>query len=99
MLYLCRFEDGTVPFLSIIALKHCFETIKRLHLNFNVISLHTFSLAQYVYRNLHIMHHCNGQPVAILYHDTIFEFVQHQGAIVNFNLLRDNGDFVGYAEV
>lgn len=95
----CRFEDGTVPFLSILALKEGFNTIKRLNLTFDLISKHTFSLAQYVYRNLLCLHHANGRPVVVLYHDTTFENLCDQGAIVNFNVLRDDGEHVGYAEV
>lgn len=97
--YFYRFEDGTVPFLSILAIKHGFDTINRLNLNFDIISQHTFSLAQYVYRNLSVMHHFNAKPAVILYHDTIFENREHQGGIINFNLLRPNGDFIGYSEV
>ncbi|CAH1987697.1 unnamed protein product [Acanthoscelides obtectus] len=94
-----RFEDGTLPFLSILAVKHGFDTIRRLGLNFDLISKHVFSLAQYTYRNLITMHHSNGQPVAVLYHDTVFDNRSHQGAIVNFNLLRPNGEYIGYSEV
>ncbi|KAJ8919115.1 hypothetical protein NQ315_012100, partial [Exocentrus adspersus] len=94
-----RFEDGTLPFLSILAIKHGFDTINRLNLSFDIISQHTYSLAQYFYRNLLVLHHFNGNPIAILYHDTVFENRQHQGGIVNFNLLRPNGDFIGFAEV
>lgn len=64
-----------------------------------LISLHTFSLAKYVHHCLVSMHHSNGNPVAILHHDTTFENVEHQGGIVNFNLLRDNGEYIGYSEV
>ncbi|EEZ98196.1 molybdenum cofactor sulfurase 1 [Tribolium castaneum] len=94
-----RFEDGTVPFLSILALKAGFNTLKRLDLSFETISRHTFSLAQYVYRNLLCLHHSNGKPAVVLYHNTTFENPQDQGPIVNFNILRDNGEYVGYAEV
>jgi molybdenum cofactor sulfurtransferase len=94
-----RFEDGTVPFLSILALKEGFNTIKRLNLTFDLISKHTFSLAQYVYRNLLCLHHANRRPVVVFYHDTTFENLCDQGAIVNFNVLRDDGEHVGYAEV
>lgn len=94
-----RFEDGTLPFLSILAIKHGFDTINRLNLNFDLISRHTFSLAQYVYRNLLIMHHSSGNPIAVLYHDTVFDNPAHQGGIVNFNLLRPNGNYIGYSEV
>lgn len=64
-----------------------------------MISKHTFSLAQYVFRNLTSLHHSNGQPVAVLYHDSHFEDRNVQGGIVNFNLLRADGQYVGYAEV
>nr|CAI5836654.1 unnamed protein product [Callosobruchus analis] len=94
-----RFEDGTLPFLSILAVKHGFDTIKRLDLSFDLISKHVFNLAQYTYRNLITMHHGNGQPVAELYHDTVFDNRSHQGGIVNFNLLRPNGEYIGYSEV
>nr|CAH7761655.1 unnamed protein product [Callosobruchus chinensis] len=94
-----RFEDGTLPFLSILAVKHGFDTINRLDLDFDLISKHVFSLAQYTYRNLVTMHHANGQPVAELYHDTVFDNRSHQGGIVNFNLLRPTGEYIGYSEV
>lgn len=64
-----------------------------------LISKHTFLLSKYLHHNLLTYHHSNGTPVAILYHDTNFEDEQYQGGIVNFNLLRANGDYVGYSEV
>ncbi|KAK9721920.1 MOSC domain [Popillia japonica] len=94
-----RFEDGTISFLDILALKHGFATLKRLKLDMNLISQHTFSLAKYVFNQLLLLHHWNCQPVAILYHDTTFGDRNHQGGIVNFNLLRSNGQYIGYAEV
>lgn len=95
----CRFEDGTLPFLSITAVKHGFLTLERLSLNFEVIAQHIFQLAKYVYRSLITFHHFNGKPVAIVYNDTQFADVQFQGGIVNFNLLRSDGEYVGYSEV
>lgn len=94
-----RFEDGTVPFLSIAALRHGFDTFKRLSLTMELVSKHVFSLAQYVFLNISTMHHFNGEPVAILYNDTNFHNEGIQGGILNFNLLRYNGEFIGYAEV
>ncbi|KAJ8966191.1 hypothetical protein NQ317_015411, partial [Molorchus minor] len=93
------FEDGTLSFLSILAIKYGFDTIKSFNLNFNIISQHTFSLAQYVYRNLLVLHHYNGSRAVILYQDTTFEDRNHQGGIINFNLLRPNGEYIGYSEV
>lgn len=64
-----------------------------------MISKHAFSLAKYVYKNLLTLHHSNGKPATILYHDSSYEDSAFQGGIVNFNLLRPNGDYIGYAEV
>lgn len=94
-----RFEDGSLPFLSILSLREGFNTLKRLHLNSTIISKHTFSLAKYVYRNLACLHHFNGRPAVILYHPSSFEDSSIQGPIVNFNLVRDNGEYIGYSEV
>lgn len=99
MWFYFRFEDGTISFLDIVSLKHGFDVLKRLDLNMNLISKHTFSLAKYVYNHLLRLCHSNGQPAVVLYHDTIFEDGQHQGGIVNFNLQRPNGQYIGYSEV
>ncbi|XP_033098163.1 molybdenum cofactor sulfurase-like [Anneissia japonica] len=93
------FEDGTLPFLNIVALRHGFDTLQGLAGGINQISQHTFTLARYIHHELESYYHSNGKPVAILYHDNGFEDITIQGAIVNFNLLRENGDYVGYAEV
>ncbi|XP_078581461.1 molybdenum cofactor sulfurase-like [Branchiostoma floridae x Branchiostoma japonicum] len=94
-----RFEDGTLPFLDIIALRHGFDTMEKLTGGMLHISQHTFSLAHYVYLQLTSLKHHNGQPVVVVYTDTDFDDITTQGGIVNFNLLRANGDFVGYSEV
>ncbi|XP_030766753.1 molybdenum cofactor sulfurase 3-like [Sitophilus oryzae] len=94
-----RFEDGTLNFLSILSLKHGFDTLKRLDLNPNLISKHTFALAKHVYNTMTSMKHYNGSTVAVLYHDSEFQDRNVQGGIVNFNLKRPDGKYVGYAEV
>lgn len=65
----------------------------------DMISKHVFNLAKYVYNSMVVLHHNNGQPVVKLYHDTQFEDITKQGGFINFNLLRQNGDYVGYSEV
>lgn len=95
----CRFEDGTLSFLSILAVKHGFATLKRLNLKSEHIAQHTFELARYIYRNLLSFHHYNGKPVAVVYNDTRFAHARFQGGILNFNLLRCDGEYVGYSEV
>lgn len=99
MFLIYRFEDGTLSFLSITSIRYGFSTLKRLNLDFEIIGKHTFELARYVYRNLITLHHYNGKPVAIVYNDTQFSDVQFQGGIINFNLLRSSGEYIGYSEV
>ncbi|XP_044728326.1 molybdenum cofactor sulfurase, partial [Chrysoperla carnea] len=93
------FEDGTLPYLSVISLQHCFNLFEKLPITMDMISKHVFNLAKYVYNSMVVLHHNNGQPVVKLYHDTQFEDITKQGGFINFNLLRQNGDYVGYSEV
>lgn len=98
-------EDGTVPFLSIIALKHCFDTMHRLIPKvvnndlMETISLHTFCLARDLYKQLSELRHQNGRKAAVLYMDSDFKNIKQQGGYLAFNLLRPDGSFIGYAEV
>ncbi|KAJ8268135.1 hypothetical protein COCON_G00133070 [Conger conger] len=94
-----RFEDGTVSFLDIISLHHGFETLQRLTGGMDRIQLHTFGLARYTYILLASLRHSNGKPVALIYSNTDYEDPSMQGAILNFNLLDNQGSFVGYSQV
>ncbi|KAG4068768.1 hypothetical protein HA402_002459 [Bradysia odoriphaga] len=99
-----RFEDGTLPFLSIISLLHGLATLERLVpprdniKSMTRISRHCFNLARYLFKSLKELKYANGQPVVKLYHDTDFQSIDEQGGIVNFNLLHDDGSFIGFAE-
>ena len=92
-----RFEDGTLPFLSIISLQHGMDALSIVSLA--DISKHVFSLARYLNHSLMTLHHCNDKPAAKIYCDTDYEDQNLQGGIVTFNLLRSSGEFVGYMEV
>lgn len=100
-----RFEDGTLPFLSVISLLNGFNTLDRLVPPINDIksitriSRHCFNLAKYLFTKLKQLKYSNGQPVVKLYHDTDFTSIGDQGGIVNFNLLHPDGSFIGFAEV
>ncbi|KAJ8273011.1 hypothetical protein GJAV_G00096330 [Gymnothorax javanicus] len=94
-----RFEDGTVSFLDIISLHHGFETLQRLTGGMDNIQLHTFGLARHMYFLLSSLRHSNGKPLAQIYCDTNYEDPSMQGAILNFNLLDCQGNFVGYSQV
>lgn len=65
----------------------------------DTISYHTFFLAQDLYYQLNKLEHGNGVKAAVVYADTDFADVETQGAIVTFNLMRDDKSYVGYAEV
>ncbi|XP_065169463.1 molybdenum cofactor sulfurase 3 [Atheta coriaria] len=94
-----KFEDGTISFLSIASLRHGFAALKRHNLQISTIQAHVFNLAQYVYNNLKNYKHYNNQPVCVLYHDGEFKQMDQQGGIVNFNILRADGSYIGFAEV
>ncbi|NXE27500.1 MOCOS sulfurase, partial [Ardeotis kori] len=94
-----RFEDGTVSFLDIIALKHGFDVLEKLTGGMEKIKQHTFALAQYTYTVLSTLKYANGAPVVRIYSDTDFSNPDVQGPIINFNVLDENGDVIGFSQV
>ncbi|XP_069191889.1 molybdenum cofactor sulfurase isoform X2 [Procambarus clarkii] len=94
-----RFEDGTLPFLSILALRHGFGTIIKLTGGMEKVKHHVFHLARYTHHSLKSYRHANGSPVAQLYCQEKPWHVNTHGSIVNFNLLNSDGSHVGYAQV
>lgn len=78
-----------------------FETIKQLIPGDSMqrMSRHCFNLAKYLYESLKELKHSNGRSVVHFYHDTAFESISNQGGIVNFNILHDDGSYVGYSQV
>lgn len=94
-----KFEDGTVSYLNIIALRHGFEVIEKQAGGIISVSQHTFNLAQYFHHSLSSCYHGTGTCLADIYCDGDYNDIQKQGAIVSFNLLRANGDYVGFSEV
>lgn len=104
-LLIFRFEDGTVSFLSILALRHCFESLNTLIpkvINndlMETVAYHTFYLAKDLYNQLKALQHSNGKKAVILYTDSEFEDIDKQGGMVAFNLLRADESYIGFAEV
>lgn len=100
-----RFEDGTLPFLSIIALKYCFDTLNELIPKvisndvMDTVSYHTYYLAKDLYEQLDQLRHRNGKKAVIFYMDSDFTDIKKQGAIVTFSLVRDDDSHIGYSEV
>uniref|UniRef100_A0A8C0F652 Molybdenum cofactor sulfurase n=1 Tax=Bubo bubo TaxID=30461 RepID=A0A8C0F652_BUBBB len=94
-----RFEDGTVSFLDIIALKHGFDVLEKLTGGMEKIKQHTFALAHYTYTVLSTLKYANGAPVVRIYSDTDFSNPDVQGPIINFNVLDENGEVIGFSQV
>ncbi|XP_062519634.1 molybdenum cofactor sulfurase-like isoform X2 [Corticium candelabrum] len=94
-----KFENGTLPFLDIIAVQHGFDVLDRLTGCMTAISSHTLSLAKYVYDKLVSVKHGNGQSVCQVYSDTDYTDAGTQGPVVSFNVLEPDGTYVGYSQV
>lgn len=98
-LFTYRYEDGTASFLSIIALKHGFSTLKSLTGSMRAITKHTFALAQFTYKEMKSFKHANGFSLCEIYSDTKFDDMTTQGPVVNFNLINCHGEYIGYSQV
>ncbi|CAH2283849.1 molybdenum cofactor sulfurase isoform X1, partial [Pelobates cultripes] len=94
-----RFEDGTVSFLDIIALKHGFDLLEKLTGGMKNIRNHTHTLANYTYSVLSALRYANGQHVIHIYSDTEVRTLDVQGPVINFNVLDENGAIIGYSQV
>ncbi|KAM9308264.1 molybdenum cofactor sulfurase [Gastrophryne carolinensis] len=94
-----RFEDGTISFLDIIALKHGFDVLQTLTGGMEKIRNHTHALAHYTYSVLSALRYANGKPVVQVYTDTELRTYDVQGPIINFNVLDENGGIIGYSQV
>ncbi|NWW89163.1 MOCOS sulfurase, partial [Rhynochetos jubatus] len=94
-----RFEDGTVSFLDIIALKHGFDVLEKLTGGMEKIRQHTFALAHYTYTVLSALKYPNGAPVVRIYSNTDFSNPDVQGPIINFNVIDENGEVIGFSQV
>lgn len=100
-----HFEDGTLPFLSIANLLDGFKTLERLipaKMETNTmqrISKYVYQLAKYGYQKLAALKHPNGQCLVKFYNHNGYDDIEYQGGIVTFNVLHEDGAFVGFAEI
>ncbi|XP_031445284.1 molybdenum cofactor sulfurase-like [Phasianus colchicus] len=62
------------------------------------IKQHTFALARYTYTVLSTLKYANGAPVVRLYNDTDFSNPDVQGPIINFNVLDESGEVIGFSQ-
>lgn len=96
-----RFEDGTLPFLSIVELLQGFRTMERLIPGSSMerISRHVHELARYCADEMAQLKHGNGSPVIELYNAAGYADRSRQGGVVAFNVRTDSGGYVGFGEV
>ncbi|XP_016986817.1 molybdenum cofactor sulfurase [Drosophila rhopaloa] len=101
-----RYEDGTLPFLSIVGLLEGFRTLNRLVPRTSAvvgtmerISRHVHGLAQYLEDQLKQLKHSNGEPLIQLYNKVGYQEKSRQGGIVAFNVRTESGSFVGFGEI
>jgi molybdenum cofactor sulfurtransferase len=96
-----RYEDGTVNFMGIVQLEQAMNAYHTLYGNFDNISLHCSQLSRVLCDRLQTLNHWNGQEVCELYTHSQEDFgnPHKQGPILNLNLRRSDGAFVGYGEV
>ncbi|KAL1964608.1 hypothetical protein VTN77DRAFT_6782 [Rasamsonia byssochlamydoides] len=96
-----QLEDGTLPFLNVIALDSALEVHKRLYGSMANISNHTGLLANELFERLSSLKHYNGSPVCQLYTSPSSSYTDRstQGPIIAFNLRDSRGNWVGKSEV
>jgi molybdenum cofactor sulfurtransferase len=92
------FEDGTLPFLQIAALRHGFAAIDRVG-GIEAIDKHTCCLARYLADKLSALRHGNGQPVCVVAERATTDVPAGRGPVVSFNVRKANGSWVGPSSV
>ncbi|KAJ3433076.1 molybdenum cofactor sulfurase [Anaeramoeba flamelloides] len=95
-----KFEDGTLPFLDIIAAKYGLQFIENLGIDH--ISKHIYYLGKYLVEELLKFKWGNGNPVVEIYgkwdlqQDNNFN---KQGGIVAFNILNPKRNYLNFNDV
>ncbi|EPR56969.1 cysteine desulfurase/selenocysteine lyase family PLP dependent transferase superfamily protein [Toxoplasma gondii RUB] len=89
-----RFEDGTLPFLAIIASLYGFRALEAIGME--KIHHHVAALTRHLFERLQMLRHSNGAHAVLLYWN---EASPPTGGIVSFNLLRPDGSFIPFPQV
>ena len=91
-----RWEDGTLPFLNVMALKYGLEAMEELG-GIEAIHDHVMCVGDHLAFQLASLEHSNGQPMLRLF-GRHFEKSEEvgQAAVANFLLLKPNGDVFSY---
>lgn len=92
-----KFEDGTVAFLDIIALRHGFDFLEHTLGGVAEVQKHVHALTRYSYARLSSLRHANGAPMVLLFGNHAYPAADHmQGGILNFEVLDETGAEVSY---
>ncbi|CEM05223.1 unnamed protein product [Vitrella brassicaformis CCMP3155] len=89
-----RFEDGTVSFLSVVALKYGLDKLKAVGMSY--IEQHVSMLTTYLAEQLDALTHLNGRPVISRYGRW---GEMPTGGIVNLNVMKPDGSYVSFSQV
>ncbi|KAJ6569662.1 pyridoxal phosphate-dependent transferase [Mycena capillaripes] len=95
-----RFEDGTLPFLSIIALGHALDTHRRLYKSHRHVSKHASALLRFATREVSLIHHANGSPV-VRQHRAFgaSKYLEEPGPIIGFSLQGPSSEYIGHVHL
>lgn len=96
-----RYEDGTLNYLDIVALDLAFESVEVLYGSYSAISPHVTALHRLLFEQMRALVHYNGTPLCSLYVEDadMVGNPEMYGPILNFNLKRSNGQWIGYGDV
>ncbi|KAF7310520.1 Molybdenum cofactor sulfurase [Mycena chlorophos] len=96
-----RFEDGTLPFLDIIALDCALDTHKKLFKSQRHVSKHVSTLLRFATRELAALRHGNGRPVIKQHRafGALGSDLEEPGPIIGFSVLDPESEYVGHVHV
>jgi len=101
-----KWEDGTVPFLEIIALEQGFDFIENTFGGWKVLRDHTLSLTEYVYNEMKKLKYDSGVNCIKFYSKSSSskssnfpDLIYEQGPIVNFNIMKPDGIIISPSEI
>lgn len=94
-----KFEDGTIDFYGISALKHGFDYISRVG-GMKIIQQYTCGLTHYLVNKMIKLKHKTGILLCNTYgrhlENSVNNNLDIQGAVITFNLNWNNGEVIGF---
>ena len=92
-----RFEDGSLPFLSIASIDCDFNLFYN-DLKISRISNHISELIEYLYGQLTELRHSNGSPLITIYTNQEQKLLYNQ-SIISFNILDTKAEIIPWQKV